>query len=316
MASTRTGTSGTSERSGQTREEELARRNGASTDPDLHRKAVEAAADHAEHAETDAEYTAIGESGDEVELPLGREPRFGKTDEAPTKAAESPRTEPAISLEVIRADPEVQAFIRQANKNLGVLGFTEHGFRHVGLVANIARNVLRLLEYDHRQQELAAIAGYMHDIGNVVSRHGHAATGALLAHSILTRLGMPPEDVAVVIGAIGSHGDDGGRLGEPVNPVSAALILADKSDVHRSRVRNNDPTTFDQHDRVNYAATSSFLRVDAAAKTITLELQIDPEMASVMEYFEIFLPRMLMSRHAATLLGCVFHISINDVVVL
>ncbi len=259
--------------------------------------------------------TAAVEQG-VVLVPLGDEPKYGKTDVKAESAAESPRTEPSLSLETIRNDPEVQAFIRQANKNLGVLGFTEHGFRHVGLVANIARNVLRLLEYDERQQELAAVAGYLHDIGNVISRHGHASTGAVLAHPILNRLGMPPDDVAVVLGAIGSHGDDHGRLGEPVHPVSAALILADKSDVHRSRVRNNDPVTFDQHDRVNYAATSSFLRVDAAAKTITLELTIDTVMAPVMEYFEIFLPRMLMSRHAATLLGCVFHISINDVVVL
>ncbi len=259
--------------------------------------------------------TAAVEQG-AVLVPLGEEPKYGKTDVVPASAAESARTEPSLRLETIRNDPEVQAFIRQANKNLGVLGFTEHGFRHVGLVANIARNVLRLLEYDERQQELAAVAGYLHDIGNVISRHGHASTGATLAHPILNRLGMPPDDVAVVLGAIGSHGDDHGRLGEPVHPVSAALILADKSDVHRSRVRNNDPATFDQHDRVNYAATSSFLRVDAAAKTITLELTIDTVMAPVMEYFEIFLPRMLMSRHAATLLGCVFHISINDVVVL
>ncbi len=259
--------------------------------------------------------TAAVEQG-AVLVPLGDELKYGKTDVKAESAAESPRTEPSLSLETIRNDPEVQAFIRQANKNLGVLGFTEHGFRHVGLVANIARNVLRLLEYDERQQELAAVAGYLHDIGNVISRHGHASTGAVLAHPILNRLGMPPDDVAVVLGAIGSHGDDHGRLGEPVHPVSAALILADKSDVHRSRVRNNDPVTFDQHDRVNYAATSSFLRIDAAAKTITLELTIDTVMAPVMEYFEIFLPRMLMSRHAATLLGCVFHISINDVVVL
>jgi hypothetical protein len=173
-----------------------------------------------------------------------------------------------------------------------------------------------LLEYDERQQELAAIAGYLHDIGNVVSRHGHATSSALLAHSILVRLGMSPLDVAVVLSALGSHGDDHGRLGEAVNPVSAAVILADKSDVHRSRVRNNDPSTFDQHDRVNYAATSSFLRVDAAAKTITLELTIDTEIAPVMHYFEIFLPRMLMSRHAAELLDCEFHIVINEVVVL
>src|SRR5215211_3380557 len=223
---------------------------------------------------------------------------------------------PSILLDVVRNDPEVRAMILQADKNLGVLGFTEHGFRHVGLVASIARNVLRLLGYDVRQQELGAIAGYLHDIGNVISRHGHATTGALLAHPILTRIGMSPSDVALVLGAIGSHGDDHGRLGEPVHPTSAALILADKSDVHRSRVRNPDPTTFDQHDRVNYAATSSFLRVASEAKTITLELTIDTEMAPVMQYFEIFLPRMLMSRRAAELLDCVFHITINQVVVL
>ncbi len=260
--------------------------------------------------------THTGSIADAVLVPLGEDPKYGKTDVEPVEAAAGPRTESSLAFDNVRGDAEVQAFIRQANKNLGVLGFTEHGFRHVGLVANIARNVLRLLEYDDRQQELAAVAGYLHDIGNVISRHGHASTGATLAHPILTRLGMTPDDVAVVLGAIGSHGDDHGRLGEPVHPVSAALILADKSDVHRSRVRNNDPTTFDQHDRVNYAATSSFLRVDEGAKTITLELTIDTVMAPVMEYFEIFLPRMLMSRHAATLLGCVFHISINDVVVL
>jgi hypothetical protein len=223
---------------------------------------------------------------------------------------------PSISLDAVRNDHEVQALILQANKNLGVLGFTEHGFRHVGLVSNIARNVLRLLEYDNRTQELAAIAGYLHDIGNIVSRHGHAATGAMLAYPILTRLGMTPEDTAIVLGAIGSHGDDHGRLGEPVHPPSAALILADKSDVHRSRVRNPDPATFDQHDRVNFAATFSFLRVVPDAKTITLELTIDTSIAPVMNYFEIFLPRMLMSRRAAEHLGCEFHIVMNEVVVL
>ncbi len=260
--------------------------------------------------------TQTGSITDAVLVPLGEDPRYGKTDVEPIEAAAGPRTESSLAFDVVRGDAEVQAFIRQANKNLGVLGFTEHGFRHVGLVANIARNVLRLLGYDPRHQELAAIAGYLHDIGNVVSRHGHATSGAILAHPILSRLGMAPDDVAVVLGAIGSHGDDHHRLGEPVHPVSAALILADKSDVHRSRVRNNDPASFDQHDRVNYAATSSFLRVDAAAKTITLELTIDTVTAPVMEYFEIFLPRMLMSRHAAQLLECQFHITINEVVVL
>ena len=253
---------------------------------------------------------------DGIVVPLGSEPRIGVADVEPTTASRDDRTYASLTAAQVRTDPEVSAFILQANRNLGVLGFTEHGFRHVGLVSSIARNVLRLLGYDERQQELAAIAGYLHDIGNVVSRHGHASTGATLAFPILTRLRMVPEDIAVVLGAIGSHGDDGGRIGEPVHPVSAALILADKSDVHRSRVRNTDVNTFDQHDRVNYAATSSFLRVDAERKTITLELTIDTEIAPVMEYFEIFLPRMLMSRHAATLLDCVFHISINEVVVL
>jgi metal-dependent HD superfamily phosphatase/phosphodiesterase len=236
----------------------------------------------------------------------------------PQPASEFPphRETPSLLLEVVRQDAEVQALVRQADKTLGLLGFTEHGFRHVGLVSNIARNVLRLLGYDVRQQELAAIAGYMHDLGNVISRHGHATTGALLSHAILTRLGMAPADMAIILGAIGSHGDDHGRLGEPVHPPSAALILADKSDVHRSRVRNPDPATFDQHDRVNYAATSSFLRVDAEAKTITLELAIDTSIAPVMHYFEIFLPRMLMSRRAAEHLGCAFHITMNEVVLL
>jgi uncharacterized protein len=221
-----------------------------------------------------------------------------------------------LSLEQVRDDPEVQALILHANKNLGALGFTEHGFRHVGLVASIARNILRLLDHNLRMQEQAAIAGYLHDIGNVISRHGHATSGALLAYPILTRLGMSPGSIAVVLGAIGSHGDDSGKLGEPVSPASASLILADKSDVHRSRVRNPDPITFDQHDRVNYAATSSFLRVDADARTITLQLTIDTEMAPVMQYFEIFLPRMLMCRHAAEFLECEFHITMNEVVVL
>lgn len=229
---------------------------------------------------------------------------------------EAPASAASIPFDLVRADPEVQAFIVQANKNLGVLGFTEHGFRHVGLVSNIARNVLRLLGYDGRQQELGAIAGYLHDIGNIVSRHGHATTGALLAYPILTRLGMSPEDKAIILGAIGSHGDDHGRPGEPVNAVCAALMLADKSDVHRSRVRNPDPAAFDQHDRVNHAATSSFLRVSPEEMTITLQLTIDVSLAPLMNYFEIFLPRMLMCRNAAEYLGCAFHIVMNEVVVL
>ena len=221
----------------------------------------------------------------------------------------------SVTLDTVKSDPEVQAFIRNANRNLGVIGYTEHGFRHVGLVANIARNILKRMGFDRRQQELAAIAGYLHDIGNVVSRLDHARTGALLAHGILRRLGATPEDAAIVMGAIGSHEDEG-HIGEPVHAVSAAIILADKADVHRSRVRNPDPTTFDQHDRVNFAATSSRLRVDPDTKSITLELEIDTSIAPVMHYFEIFLPRMLMSRRSAEALGYAFHITINDVSVL
>jgi uncharacterized protein len=224
-------------------------------------------------------------------------------------------TKASVGLDVVKADPEVQAFIRNANRNLGAIGYTEHGFRHVGLVANIARNILKRMGFDRRQQELAAIAAYLHDIGNVVSRLDHARTGALLAHGILRRLGATPEDAAIVMGAIGSHEDEG-HIGDPVHAVSAALILADKADVHRSRVRNSDPTTFDQHDRVNFAATSSRLRIDPDTKSITLELEIDTSIAPVMQYFEIFLPRMLMSRRAAEALGYAFHITINDVSVL
>jgi uncharacterized protein len=231
----------------------------------------------------------------------------------PDKAAHHDPAPDKVTFEMVSKDPEVAALIEQANANLGVMGYSEHGVRHVTLVSRIAINILRHLGHDAQVQELAGIAGYLHDMGNAISRYDHSLTGALLARDVLVRLGMPPADVAIVMAAIGSHGDDAGRLGEPVHPVSAALIMADKSDVHRSRVRNPDPSSFDAHDRVNYAATSSFLRVDDEARTITLELTIDTSVAQVMHYFEIFLPRMLMSRRAAEFLGCAFHIEINDV---
>lgn len=243
-------------------------------------------------------------------------PKYGTTGIDPDDITEQPRSTSSLAFPVVKDDPEIREMISAANRNLGVLGFTEHGFRHVGLVANIARNIMGRLGFDDRHQELAAIAGYTHDIGNVVSRHGHASTGAILAHQILSRLGMDPADIIVVMSAIGSHGDDHGRLGEPVHPVSAALILADKSDVHRTRVRNLEPAAFDDHDQMNYATTSSFLNVDPAAKTITLELEIDTEMASVMKYFELFMPRMQMCRRAANLLEQSFRITINNVAVL
>lgn len=233
--------------------------------------------------------------------------------EHPEVAAEPSARPLPVTVEELARDPEVQVYIEAANDNLGVLGFTEHGVRHANLVARIARNVLRRLDYDPHLQELAAIAGYLHDIGNAVSRYDHGLTGALLSRDILRRYGMETKDIALVMGAIGSHGDDLQRLGEAVHAVSAALILADKSDVHRSRVRNLDPSTFDKHDRVNYASESSFLRVNRDERTITLELTIDTSISQVMHYFEIFLPRMLMSRRAAEFLGCDFHININGV---
>jgi uncharacterized protein len=244
------------------------------------------------------------------------EPKYEATGIEPDSVTQAPRAHSSLAFEVVKEDREIREMISAANRNLGVLGFTEHGFRHVGLVANIARNIMARLGYDDRHQELAAIAGYTHDIGNVISRHGHASTGAILSHQILTRMGMDPADVIVVMGAIGSHGDDAGKLGEPVHPVSAALILADKSDVHRTRVRILEPADFDEHDQMNYATTSSFLRVDGEEKTITLELAIDTGMASVMKYFELFMPRMQMCRRAANLLDQTFRITINNVAVL
>ena len=213
-----------------------------------------------------------------------------------------------LTLEDVRRDPEVEAYIAKADEYTGAIGYTEHGFRHATLVASIAVNVLRRLGRSERAIHLAAISGYLHDIGNLVGRVNHEHTGALLASRILTRLGMEPVDMAVVMGAIGNHEE---LTGDPVSEVGAALIISDKSDVHRTRVRNPDPTTFDIHDRVNYAVEHSFLRVDDQAHTITLELVIDTKISQVMEYFEIFLPRMVMCRRAAKLLGCEFKLQIN-----
>lgn len=227
-------------------------------------------------------------------------------------------TEPSIrlalpTLDDVKKDAEVEAFITKANEYTGVIGYTEHGLRHATLTSNIAGNVLRRLAHDERTVQLAAIGAYLHDIGNLVSRLNHEHTGAMLADRILLRMGMPPEERAVVMGTIGNHEE---RHGEPVSTAGAAVILADKSDVHRSRVRNPDPKTFDIHDRVNYAVEHSFLRVDEKSKTVTLELTIDTAISQVMEYFEIFLGRMLMCRRAAQFLGCGFKLQINGVKIL
>lgn len=228
-------------------------------------------------------------------------------------------TEPSVrqahlpTIDDVKKDAEVEAFIVKANEYTGVIGYTEHGLRHATLTSNIAANVLRRLGHEERTVQLGAIGAYLHDMGNLVSRANHEHTGAVLADRILLRLGMPPDERAVVMGAIGNHEE---RHGEPVSAVGAAVILADKSDVHRSRVRNPDPTTFDIHDRVNYAVQHSFLRVDEKSKTVTLELTIDTAISQVMDYFEIFLARMLMCRRAAQFLGCGFKLQINGVKIL
>jgi metal-dependent HD superfamily phosphatase/phosphodiesterase len=216
---------------------------------------------------------------------------------------------PTVTLEMVRAHPAVKTFIGLADRYLGELGYTEHGFRHAKIVARDARKVLASLSYGGREPERAAIAGYLHDIGNFVSREGHPQTGATLSYSFLSELGMPLGEIGIVMGAIGNH-EEG--VGEPVSPEGATLILADKADVHRSRVRNKDPDTFDIHDRVNYAVESSILRVESAERTITLALQIDTKISKIMEYFEIFLGRMAMCRRAAEFLACQFRLVIND----
>jgi len=228
---------------------------------------------------------------------------------APVVAAPPP-PKPAtpVSLDEVKRHPEVIAFIEKANEYTGAIGYTEHGVRHATLTANIAYNILKRVGADERQVRLAAIAGYLHDIGNLVSRINHEHTGAVLAGRILTRLGMDASEQAIIMGAIGNHEEPHGQA---VSLVGAAVILSDKSDVHRTRVRNPDPTTFDIHDRVNYAVERSFLRVDEKSKTITLELTIDTTLSQVMEYFEIFLTRMVMCRRAAEFLGCAFKLQIN-----
>jgi metal-dependent HD superfamily phosphatase/phosphodiesterase len=213
-----------------------------------------------------------------------------------------------ITLADVKANPVLDSFIRNGNKFLGAMGYTEHSYRHVNLVSSIARNILERLGYPSRDAELASIAGYLHDVGNVVSRSNHGNSGAIIVFTVLHEMGMPPDELATVISAIANHEED---YGQPVNTVAAALIMADKSDVHRSRVRNPDLATFDIHDRVNYAAEHSFLWVNEDRRTITLELTIDTEICPVMEYFEIFLVRMTLCRRAATFLKSKFELVIN-----
>jgi len=214
-----------------------------------------------------------------------------------------------LVFKTVTKDPEVIALVAEADRQLETLGYTEHGPRHARLVAKNARAVLTALGYDERLRELASIAGYLHDIGNVVNRDQHERLSALIARSVLLRLGMSYVETARIMAAIGNHHEEGGN---PVSEVSAALILADKADVHRSRVRNPELIKFDIHDRVNYAVKKSTLTVDKEKRTIVFDLAVDTSIAPVMDYFEIFLARMLISRRAADFLKCQFELVINS----
>ena len=214
-----------------------------------------------------------------------------------------------MTYEEIRQNEAVNTYIRQADAALATLGFTEHSFAHVTLVAEKAGYILQTLGYPERTVELAKIAGYLHDIGNLINRVDHSQSGAIMAFRILDHLKFEPEEIDVIVSAIGNH-DEG--TGVPVSPVAAALILADKSDVRRNRVHNTDPSTFDIHDRVNYSVTKAELKINEAHTLIKLKLTVDTHFSSVMDYFEIFMQRMLLCRKAAETLGLQFKLMINE----
>lgn len=218
-----------------------------------------------------------------------------------------------VTYDMVRENPEVRTYIEKGNANLGVLGYTKHSVGHATKVSDTAAKILTALGHGEREIELARIAGFMHDMGNCVNRTDHAHTGALMAMTLLRDMGMDPREIAVVIAAIGNHDE---KTGTAVDAVSAALILADKTDVRRSRVRGRDQTKFDIHDRVNFAAISSELRVDRERRVITLDIQLDDQICSVLDYFEIFLERMVMCRRAAEMLSCTFKLRANGAKVL
>ncbi len=214
----------------------------------------------------------------------------------------------ALTFNEIRTNLAIKTYIKKADEALSALGYTEHSFAHVLRVSDMAAKIMTTLGYSDHEIELVKIAGYMHDIGNLVNRADHSQSAAVMAFRILDKLGMNAEDIADIVSTIGNH-DEG--TGVPINAMAAALILADKSDVRRSRVRNRDISTFDIHDRVNYSVESSELVIDENKETITLILNVDTSFGSVMDYFEIFLERMILCRKAAEKLGLVFKLNIN-----
>jgi uncharacterized protein len=214
---------------------------------------------------------------------------------------------PTLSLEVVQGNEELSLYIASADRVMEAMGYTEHGFRHANLVAKIAYQVLSRLGFSEREATLASVAGYLHDVGNALARDAHGQTGAILTYQAL-RDTVPGVELMPVLAAIANHEETEGMA---VSPVSAAVILADKTDVHRSRVRRSGRPAVDIHDRVNHAVEQSFLRVDSDARTVSLELTIDSQISQVMEYFEIFLGRMQMCRHAAGCLDARFRLVIN-----
>ena len=214
-----------------------------------------------------------------------------------------------ITYEQIKADGAIRTYITKADESLAALGYTEHSFAHVTKVAETAGYILTELGYGEHEAELVKIAGFLHDIGNLVNRIEHSQSGAVMAFRLLDHMDMSPEDIATVVTAIGNH-DEG--TGVPVNAVAAALILADKADVRRSRVRNQDTTTFDIHDRVNYSVKKSTLKINEDRTLVKLKLTVDTHFGSVMDYFEIFMQRMILCRKAAEKLGLQFKLIINE----
>jgi metal-dependent HD superfamily phosphatase/phosphodiesterase len=213
-----------------------------------------------------------------------------------------------ITFEDIKNSQEIRTYIKQADASLAALGYTEHSFAHSGKCAREAGKLLKELGYSDHEAELAKIAAYMHDIGNVVNRSDHAQSGAIIAFRLLDKMGMLPEDTAAIVTAIGNHDE---KTAYPVNSIAAAVILADKTDVRRSRVRNNETILTDIHDRVNYAVEKADLKLDKTNGTLTVYFTIDTEISSVMDYFEIFIDRMLLCRSAADFFGLKFKLNIN-----
>ena len=213
-----------------------------------------------------------------------------------------------ITLEDVKKNEEVEAFVRASQKQLEALGYTEHSYRHIGIVSKRTEEILRKLGYDERTIELGKIAGYLHDIGNCVNRVDHAHSGAIMAYNILKEMEMPVDERTEIMMAIGNHDEN---TGTAISDISAALILADKSDVHRDRVVNKNLSTFDIHDRVNYAVTNAELEIDEKERKIILNLTIDTQICPVLDYFQIFMDRTMMSKYAAKFLHIWFELVIN-----